>query len=135
MATQMVPFSIEKLDEGEFLDDVNTAVLDMQKQLEVFRKTYGDAAHKGKATLTIKLDLEIADATDGAYSIGADFTTKMPKRPKSHSIGLSGETQDGQPAVLVRQSGSDRDDPRQGKFATRDGNMTGQGGGDGSDND
>lgn len=119
--TQMVPFSIENLDEGEFVEDVNEAVLDMQSQLEKFRKTYGESAVKGKAELTIKLGLSIADAQDGAYAISASFTTKMPKRPASHSIGLSGETQDGKPAVLVRSTGSDRDDPRQKKFSTRDG--------------
>jgi hypothetical protein len=121
MSTVFSPLSIEKIDEGEFLDDVNAELLRVQDHMERHRQLYGSDSEKAKATLTISVDLVIVEPDDGAYMIKAKVAHKLPGRPATTSMALSGETQEGRPAVLVRSSGSDADDPRQGKMFTRAG--------------
>lgn len=117
------PFSLEGIQEGEFLEEINEELLQIQQRLEAFRNKYGAESRKASAKLTIEIDLVITEPNDGAYGLKSGMKTKLPNRLSSMSMGLAGESQDGRPAILVRGSGSDRDDPRQRKMFDRRGVM------------
>ena len=57
------------------------------------------------------------------FSVKAQTKRTIPARPASVTLAISAEDQVGQPRLFVRRSGSDDDDPRQGKLATKDGHV------------
>ena len=121
MGTTFVPLTPELIDEGEFLEDFADELTEAQRTLANFRKTHGDKSLKAKVKLTIDVELAIQSVEDDAYTIKTAIKVTNPKRPASVSLAIGGQTDDNKMALFVRASGSDVDNPRQGKLATRDG--------------
>lgn len=114
--TTFAPLSLELINEGLFMERVNASLLDMQQGLERFRVEHKEGAQKARAKLSIEVELVVVDHQDGGYGIKATYKSVLPRHPASTSMAMAGETQDGRPALMVRQSGSDRDSPRQNKL-------------------
>ncbi len=114
--TTFAPLSLELINEGQFMERVNDSLLEMQQQLERFRIEHKESSQKARAKLSIEVELVVVDHQDGGYGIKATYKSVLPRHPASTSLAMAGETQDGRPALMVRQSGSDRDSPRQGKI-------------------
>lgn len=122
MPTQFVPLTLELIDEGTFLADVNEEVADVQDQMAKFRKQYGPKSAKAKGKLTIELEFSVeGDGEEDAFAVKSSIKTSLPKKPASVSLAMGGETEDGKLALFVRTSGSDKTHPQQLKLATQDG--------------
>lgn len=121
MATRLVPLTADLIDEGQFLQDINEDLRELQEKMAMFRRTYGSASAGAKGKLVIELEFKIENVDDDAYSLKSLIKTTHPKRPANVSLALGGEGDDGKLALFVRQSGSDSDSPEQMKLATRDG--------------
>jgi hypothetical protein len=119
MATTFVPLELGLISEGVFLDRVNHALAELQAGMESFRTEHKDSSQGAKAKLTVEVELVVVDSKDGGYGIKASYKTSLPKHPAETSLAVAGESQDGRPSLLVRQTGSDRDSPRQGKLFGR----------------
>ena len=117
--TTFIPLDLEGINEGLFLSRINESLRDLQEGLEHFRKTHEASAEGAKATLDIKVELVVLDPSDGGYGIKATYKTGLPRHPAMTSLAMAGESQDGRPALIVRNTGSDRDDPRQKKMFGR----------------
>lgn len=121
MATNFVPLSSRLIDEGEFIEDLDEELGNLQQTLAKYRRKYGDKALKAKAKLVVEIELQISSVEDQYYSVKTSMKTTEPRKPSSVSLAMEGETQDHKLALFVRASGSDDTDPRQTKFTTRDG--------------
>lgn len=119
--TQFVPLTVDLIDEGEFQDDFNAELKSLQIALAKFRRQWGEKSKGAKAVLAVKITLSVESHDDGAYAIKTSIESKIPKRPDTVSLAIEGQDQNDSLALFVRTSGSDRDDPRQSKLATRDG--------------
>ena len=115
------PLTLELINEGRFLADTHADLADLQERLLAFHDHYGDAAKGAKAKLTIEITLACESPGDNLFSVKAAAKKAAPNRPASTTIAVSDETEDGQPRLFVRRSGSDASTPRQGKLATDDG--------------
>ena len=120
---RFVPLTPELIDEGEFLDDFALELAEAQRTLANFRKKHGDKSLKAKVKLSVDIELSIASVEDAAYAIKTSIKVTNPKRPASVSLAIEGQTDDNKMALFVRASGSDTDNPRQGKLTTRDGRV------------
>lgn len=121
MANEFVPLSLEKIEEGQFLEDANSALLQLQNILVKHVRRYGDNAKKAKAVLTLKVGLICIDPERDMYAIAANTTTSLPSAPPFTDYLLPGKSEDGSDVLECRRSGATGDDPRQKVFATRDG--------------
>lgn len=123
MGSKFVPLTLELVDEGELVRDINAELADVQKRLIAFVKSHGDKALKSSAKLKIEIAIVCTNPNprDQAFAIKSQLSTMFPKRPASVSLAMAGDTQDDEPCLFVRQSGSDNTPPAQGKLATRDG--------------
>jgi len=120
MATTFVPLELGLIDEGECLQKADQALGELQGAMMAYRAEHGDQALAAKGSLTLKVTLAI-EAGDQTYSIKAQTTQARPAPPATVSLAFGGESQDAQPRLLVRQSGSDARPPAQAKLCTNDG--------------
>jgi hypothetical protein len=120
-ATVMKPLEIDMIDEGQFIENLNGDLKELQRGLLLFAKQYGRDAVKAVAKLNVTIALRVEDDEAGAYSIACQIVPSLPKRPASVSMALSALDDDGKPCLFARASGTDDSDPRQLKFATKRG--------------
>jgi len=109
-----VPLTAELIDEGGFLESLNTELLALQSALVEFVEKHGAKAIKAAAELELKIKL--VNLESGGYSISSQMKSTTPKRPVTVSIAVSGETESGAKALFVRCTGSDETPPQQGKL-------------------
>jgi len=121
MLTQFSPLNLDLIEEGRFRLSVEEDLRRASAAILRHAERYGQAAEKAKARVKVTIDLVCADADDGAYVIKASSRIEVPARPAMLSQAVAGEDDNGRSAVLVRRSGSGRDDPRQKVFTTEDG--------------
>ncbi len=119
--TKMVPLDLDLIDEGDFVKDLNTALLNMQSQLVNHAKIHGHKAKKAKAVVKAEITLVCLDPEQDAYACVAQIKTTMPATPAVASMLMGGETQTGEPCLLCRKSGSTIDVPQQNALCTNDG--------------
>ncbi len=122
-ATKFVPLTADLIDEGQFLNDLDQELAEVQQAISVFRKAYGEKAKDAKAKLTIEIEVKVENVDENFYSIKTTMKATHPKRPASVSIAMGGADDDGKMALFVRQSGSDDEHPKQLKLATRNGRV------------
>ena len=115
-ATTFVPLKAELIDEGEFLQNVDAELEELQKKLIEFVTLHEHKALKAEASLTITIKLKAANIDDEIYTIATQMKSSVPKRPMSMSVAMGGEDQAGKLTLLVRQEGSDETRPEQGKL-------------------
>ena len=115
MATY-VPMSLELIDEGELLNELEHAVQQAGRSLAHFVDTRKDDAKGATCEVTLKLKLKCSDPEMGVIAASHQVVVKPPQSPSRTTLMLVSETQDGKPGVLVKDGGSDEGDPRQLKF-------------------
>jgi hypothetical protein len=120
MAQIFVPLKANLIDEGEFIENVDAELQALQKQLWDFVKKYELKAEKSVAELTIKVKIMAANVESNAFSITTSMSTKVPKRPDSISLAIG----DDEGNLLVREMGSDKTRPEQGKLFKTHGSGT-----------
>lgn len=123
MAKQYVPLTVELVDEGLFLQQINEDLAKLQRELVKFRETYTERAAGSKGKLTIELTVCAEPKEKDLFSLKSSTKLALPSRPAHTSMAFAGESQDEQPCLLVRASGSTGDSPRQTVLTTRDGRI------------
>lgn len=116
MAVAFEPLSIDNIEEGDFVNEINRTLLDVQHKLAAYREKYGDKSKKATAELVVKIKLRIEEPDQDLFSIHTSLAPKVPLRPSRVTVATEAFDQNGRPALFVRKSGSDEDDPRQGKM-------------------
>jgi hypothetical protein len=122
-APKYQPLELGLIDEGRFIGQANADLMNLQQTLLEYRETHGDAAKGAKAKLVIEITLACENPKEHLYSIKATAKKTVPNRPASASMAMSAVTDGGEPALFVRELGSDASPPTQGKFCTDDGRM------------
>jgi hypothetical protein len=126
MARTFKPLSLEGIDEGRFLAQVEGDLRKAQASLVEFVKKHGPESKGAKAKLTVEITLGCVNPTDMLFGIKASTKTAVPNRPPSVSLALSDEDDDGTPALFARSSGTSRAIPQQGVLTTEDGRVVDQ---------
>lgn len=119
MAAKFVPLTLNLIEEGQFLEDLEEQLAEGQRKLIQFVEREGAKAKKSKAVLKIEIALSADDPENSAYTIKTAIKSTWPGRLNQVSLAVQEFTDDSQPALFVRSSGSDEDSPRQGKLFTR----------------
>lgn len=120
-ATVMKPLTIDMIDEGMFVENLNEELKELQRGLLLYARQHGDDADKAVAKLGVQIALKVESASDGVCSIICQIVPVLPKRPPSVSMAMSGTDDEGNLCLFARASGTDDSDPRQLKLATKDG--------------
>lgn len=127
MATKYIPLSsLDQIDEGIFKEMVNKHLVAVQKELADYRRQHGPAAKGAKAKLLVEVGFTLRDPQTEAVECVSKCKYVLPAEPASVSLMMAGENQTDQPCLLVRASGSGRDEVRQSLLATRDGRTVDQ---------
>lgn len=122
---QFKQLSLDMIEEGTLLEDLETAFSNIQIKLCEYRNKYGACANKSKAAVTLKINLECKqpqnDLDDALYMVTTEISSKVPTRPSKATVALQASDDDGQERLFARATGSSDDDPRQGILFKKDG--------------
>ena len=119
--SQMVPLEMHLIDEGRFLSDLNTALLNAQQQLCKHVEVHDYKAKKAKVVVKAEIILVCLDPEQDAYACIAQVKTVLPAAPAAASMLMGGKTQTGELCLICKVSGSDGVTPAQRKLCTTDG--------------
>lgn len=116
-AEQMVPMEgIEDIYDGEFIDDVNTALQEIIVAMRRYANDHSsEDVKKAKAEVLVKIEVACPQPEHDMFRIGATIKTKVPNKPEAVMIGIANFDQLGTPCLLIRR-GIGEDDPRQGRL-------------------
>ena len=120
-ASQFVPLEAELIDEGQFMQTLNDALREAQKQLRQHARKWGEKAKKSKAEITVKIAFVCLEPEQDAYGLSSAIKTTLPSAPPAVTMLMGGEDQTGDDALFCRRSGSSSDHPVQAKLSTKDG--------------
>lgn len=123
MAFGMIPLEVEGIDEGNFMIQLRERLGEAQQAIADHIKEFGDAAHKSTCKVDCSISLICMNPVEGTVAIKWSADVKRPKRPASVTIAMTSTDEGGKPTLYVKTGGSDSGDPRQTKFAKRDGTM------------
>jgi len=124
MATVLKPLTIDMINEGGFVEDLNADLQQLQRDHIAYCRRHGADSEKSVATLTVTIALRCENADDEVYSVVHQTVPKMPKRPAQASMVMVGENDAGEAVLFARASGSDESYPSQLKLSTKDGRVT-----------
>lgn len=121
--------TIDKLNDCEFVDDVNAKLEEAVQSVMDYNKKYSLGAKKAKAVLTVVIEVESVPSKprpgQGEMEFSWGLSTKIDtKKPKDHPVctnAISVQDDDGNAKLFVQASGSFAGDPRQMRFTTEDG--------------
>lgn len=124
MATTYKPLTVELLDEGRVLRALEAEFKTAQRALCIYADKHGDKSAKAKATVTLKLEIEVVNPDDGGqFVVLAKIDSKAPARPVKVTSAFGELDEEGRPSLFARASGSTEGDPRQMVLATEDGDL------------
>lgn len=109
------------IDEGRFLAQADDELRQVQKVLAKFVEKHGDAAKGAKAELCLKVTLTCMKPDDHLFAVKGAISQKVPSRPPVITMAIADEDDEGEAALFMRQSGTDKSHPAQGKLCTADG--------------
>jgi len=112
--------TIALIDEGEFLRDIDSALVDAQEGLLAHMDEYKEAAIGAKAKVTVEIEL-IKTEVEATVNVKAGIKIKLPGRLATVSIAMADEDATGRPRLLVPLSGSTSAPPKQSRLCTQDG--------------
>jgi hypothetical protein len=123
MATKFKPLTIDLIDEGEFLNELNADLHKLQGKLVEFMQKHKANAKNALGVLTIKVKMKCIDPDNGMFSVKAATQIQQPNRPPSETLAMAEENDAGEPALFVRNTGSSKAPPQQGKLTTNRGEV------------
>jgi hypothetical protein len=109
------------LDEGALMAQAEAEWDRVQHGMAAYHARYGDRAVGEVGTLTIKIRVKIEDDDLARFSIKGTAKGAVPNFPPSVSQALADVSEDGEPVMLCRASGTSAGNPRQGKLFTNTG--------------
>jgi hypothetical protein len=121
----LVPLTLDLIEEGRFLRDLEAELARLQAELIMYRQTFCAEAGGAKGTLVATITIVSDKEDEHAFAIRTGMKRVMPLRPSQMTIALDdAHPVTGAPVLVVRDSGSDLLDPRQGKMFTDEGKPT-----------
>lgn len=123
MAFGMIPIDVSQIDEGQFMEALSERLQEAQRAIAEHVHEFGDLAHKAVCKIDSSISIVCMNPAEGTFAIKWEANVKRPKRPASITTAIQAEGEDGKPALYVKAGGSDSGNPRQQKFARRDGSM------------
>ncbi len=121
MGKKYEPLTVDLIEEGRFIENVNRDLRDTIQRLIDHVKEHGVEASKGaKAELTAAITIRFDGLDESDFSIKTLTKKRLPGRP-AHATKAVCVYDQGKPDLFVRASGSTDEDPRQQKLATQDG--------------
>ena len=117
------PLTLDKIEEGQFLQKANEDLQELQRTMLAYLGEHGEQALKAKGKLTLEISIVIENAKECMFSIKTTPKMSLPARPPGTSMAIATITQDGEESLFVRETGSDKTTPRQGKFCTDEGRI------------
>jgi hypothetical protein len=122
MATKFKELTLELVDEGRLLKDLNGTIKEGMRKLIEFKRNHGkDKAKGSKAVITLTLSMQFDGQDEHDFSVKGAIAQKLPSRPSSVSKAMETEGDDGELTLFVRASGSTEDHPLQGVLTTKEG--------------
>jgi len=115
---RFVPLDLDLIDEGQFVAAAAEEFAQLQNSLVAYKNIHRERSEGVKAVFTIEVTLSVDSVEDDLFGISAITKSKLPVRPASTSVALAGQTDGGEGALFVRQTGSDRATPAQTKLCT-----------------
>lgn len=115
-SSTFVPLTSALIDEGEFLQNLDLELADIQHVLAKYVELHKDKAHKAVAKLSIEIAIRVESVESEAYSVKTSIKSTPPKRPSSVSMAIGGTDDNGNLTLFVRDLGSDESSPIQGKL-------------------
>ena len=116
-----VPLTLELVNEGNFVDEINEALQEAQGELIKHVEKHELKAKGAKVVLNVKIVMACMDPEARSYGCAASIKKVSPDRPAIVSMLIASNTQDDKKRLLCRRSGSSRDVPHQQKICTEDG--------------
>lgn len=117
------PLTVARIDEGRVLSALEVEFNRAQRQLCAYAEKFGDKAKKAKATIELRLEVEVVNPDDGHFDVFAHVKSKQPARPVKVTSAFGSTDDQGALALFARASGSTDGNPRQHVFATEDGEL------------
>lgn len=122
MASKFKPMTLDKIDEGRFLKDVEDEMATAIERLIKFTKKFGpDLTKKAKAVLNARITIVFEGRDENDFSIKAQVSHTVPSKPPSVSIAMAAPDDAEKDVLFVRASGSTEEHPTQGVLCTKDG--------------
>lgn len=112
------PMTLQHIEEGEFLVDLEVALKRVQEELIAYRAAWGSDAEKERGQIDARITLECVNADDGLFAVVTKINSKTPSRPPRVTTAFVG---DRSRRLMVRASGSSSEPPEQAVLCTRDG--------------
>jgi|TARA_Y100000310_G_scaffold55486_1_gene50860 hypothetical protein len=116
--------SIEKLDEGRFIERLKGLYRQLQEELRKHEIAYGQQHNKGQAKLTAEFRMyweRPKNAANSLFYVEATTKAALPQAPPALNMCLPLEDDNGVPGLFVQSSGSRNESPAQGRLCTDDG--------------
>lgn len=115
---EFVPLDINLIEGGVFMEDVHQEIEKLQTKLAAYLSDYGQEAGKAKATVTLKIELEVDSVKDKTFKISGSFKSTAPTRPKRTTTAFLLDGKKNKkgvvvPQLFIRGTGSTAGDPRQ----------------------
>lgn len=126
MASKYSALSIDLIDEGRFVKEINDATQKAAKGLLEYQRKHGkDRTRGAKATVTVKVTIAADKETD-AFMVRGDIQEKIPSRPPVIDLAIEECDDAGNDTLFMRKTGGTADSPRQGVLTTREGEVVDQ---------
>ena len=112
MHSQFTPFTLDKLDKGKLLDEINHDMAKLQTEIAAYAERYGAEAEKAKAVLTLKIAVICVSPASRQYAVKVESVTTMPKRPSDIAVAFLDEDEDaGTTEMVVRTFDNHKEPP------------------------
>jgi len=122
MASTFVELNdLDLIEEGVFMADANNALQKITHGLSDFVAKHGHDAKGAKAELTLKIKLVCKDPDSEIFAIESKIDQKVPGRPTAVTSAMAEiSPESGRNTLFVRNTGSNADNPRQGRLPMGD---------------
>ena len=107
--------TVERVEEGELLNDLNVEFLRVQETLMNHVARYKDGAVGAKAKITLEIELKVTIPDAGvSVAVTSKIKTTSPARPAKSTTAIGDTSKKGMPTLICRTWGTSYDSPNQG---------------------
>lgn len=111
MHSQFTPFTLDALDKGKLLQEINHDMAKLQTEIAAYADRYGAEAEKAKAVLTLKIAVICVSPASRQYAVKVESSTSMPKRPSDIAVAFIDEDEDSGTAEMVVRTFDNHKEP------------------------
>lgn len=108
-----VPLELGLVDKGEFLEQANTELLNLQGEMIKYVSKHKDKSEGAKAKLTLELTLSVEDPGSRAFGIKSQIKYTKPASPPKTAMVIGGQTQNNEDRFFVSNQDEEVEDAPQ----------------------